>query len=147
MEGNSSSTAGVSAENLFTSSLLRLTAITSVGILIPAGSGLPATTKNYSEGSEKLAQVAQRGHGFSIPGNIQSQGGWVSEQPGLFEAGPAYHKLLDQMPLKIHSNPNYCMTILCFAEVKSLIVVRVVIIIVAKTSGVQHTVKHVINYF
>jgi len=28
-----------------------------------------------------LEQVAQRGSGGSIPGNIQSQVGWASEQP------------------------------------------------------------------
>ena len=37
----------------------------------------------YSEGGEKLAQVAQRGGRCPIPGNIQGQVGRGSEQPDL----------------------------------------------------------------
>jgi len=40
--------------------------------------------------SETLAQVAQRGSGGSIPGNIQGQVGWGSEEPGLVEDVPAH---------------------------------------------------------
>lgn len=40
--------------------ILKVTVITSVGVVIPSGSGLPATTRDYSEGGEKLAQVAER---------------------------------------------------------------------------------------
>jgi len=40
-------------------------------------------------GGETLAQVAQRGSGGSIPGNIQGQVGRDSEQPGLVEGIPA----------------------------------------------------------
>jgi len=39
----------------------------------------------YNEGGETLAQVAQRGSGGPIPGNIQGQVGRGSEQPGLVE--------------------------------------------------------------
>jgi len=37
-----------------------------------------------------LAQVAQRGGRCPIPGNIQGQVGWGSEQPGLVEDVPAH---------------------------------------------------------
>jgi len=36
-------------------------------------------------GGETLEHVAQRGSGGPIPGNIQGQVGWCSEQPGLVE--------------------------------------------------------------
>jgi len=39
----------------------------------------------YSEGGETLAQVAQRVGRCPIPGNIQGQVGWGSEQPDLVE--------------------------------------------------------------
>ena len=39
----------------------------------------------YSEGGGTPAQVAKRGGQCLIPGNIQSQVGWSSEQRGLFE--------------------------------------------------------------
>jgi len=39
---------------------------------------------------ETLAQVAQRGGGCPLPGNIQGQVGQGSEQPGLVEDGPAH---------------------------------------------------------
>jgi len=35
----------------------------------------------YNEGGETLSQVAQRGGRCPIPGNIQGQVGWGSEQP------------------------------------------------------------------
>jgi len=38
----------------------------------------------------ELAQVAQRGGGCPIPGNIQSQVGRGSEQPGVVEEVPAH---------------------------------------------------------
>jgi len=39
---------------------------------------------------ETLEQVAQRGSGGPIPGNIQGQVGQASEQPGLVEDVPAH---------------------------------------------------------
>jgi len=39
----------------------------------------------YHKASETLEQVAQRGSGGPIPGNIQGQVGWGSEQPDLVE--------------------------------------------------------------
>ena len=44
----------------------------------------------YSEGGETLAQVAQRGSGGPIPGNIQRQAGRGSEKPGLVQVVPAH---------------------------------------------------------
>jgi len=44
----------------------------------------------YREGVETLEQVAQRGSGGPIPGNIQGQIGRGSEQPGLVEDVPAH---------------------------------------------------------
>jgi len=41
-----------------------------------------------NEGSETLAQVAQRSCGFPLPGNIQGQVGWGSEQADLVEDVP-----------------------------------------------------------
>lgn len=38
----------------------------------------------------KLAQVAQRGGRCPIPGNIQGQAGWGSEQSGLVQDAPAH---------------------------------------------------------
>ena len=43
----------------------------------------------YKEGDETLAQVAQRGGRCPIPGSIQGQVGWGSEQPDLVEDVPA----------------------------------------------------------
>jgi len=44
----------------------------------------------YNENGETLEQVAQRGSGGSIPGNIQGHVGCGSEQPGLVEDVPAH---------------------------------------------------------
>ena len=44
----------------------------------------------YNEGGETLEQVAQRGNGGPIPGNIQGHIGWGSEQRGLVEKVPAH---------------------------------------------------------
>ena len=44
----------------------------------------------YNESGETLAQVPQRGGRCPIPGNIQGQVGWGSEQPGLVEGVPAH---------------------------------------------------------
>ena len=41
-------------------------------------------------GGEILAQIAQRGSGGPIPGNIQGQVGWGYEQPGLVADVPAH---------------------------------------------------------
>jgi len=46
----------------------------------------------YDEGGETLAQVAQRGGRFPIPGNIQGQVGWGSELPDLVVDDTAYCK-------------------------------------------------------
>jgi len=42
------------------------------------------------EGGETLERVAHRGSGGPIPGNVQGQVGWISEQPGLAEDVPAH---------------------------------------------------------
>lgn len=39
--------------------------------------------KIYSEGSEMLAQAAQRGCGCLIPGGIQGQVGWIPAPPDV----------------------------------------------------------------
>jgi len=44
----------------------------------------------YNKGDETLEQIAQRSSGGPIPGNIQGQVGWRSEQPGLAEDIPAH---------------------------------------------------------
>ncbi|KAK4822058.1 hypothetical protein QYF61_008867, partial [Mycteria americana] len=57
----------------------------------------------YNEGGEALAQVAQRGGRCPIPGNIQGQVGWGSEQPDLVEDVPAYcREGWTRWPLKGH---------------------------------------------
>ena len=43
----------------------------------------------YNGGGETLAQVAQRGSGGPVPGNVQGQVGWHSEHLGLVEDIPA----------------------------------------------------------
>ena len=44
----------------------------------------------YDEGSETLEEVAQRCGRCPIPGNIQGQVGWGSEQPHLVEDVPIH---------------------------------------------------------
>jgi len=44
----------------------------------------------YSESGETMEQVAQRGGGCPIPGNIKGQVGWGSEQPDLVKDVPAH---------------------------------------------------------
>jgi len=44
----------------------------------------------YHKGGETVEQVAQRGSGGPISGNIQGQVGWGSDQPDLVEDIPAY---------------------------------------------------------
>ena len=46
----------------------------------------------YNEGGETLEQVAQRDGRYPIPGNIQGQFGWSSEQPDLAEDVPAHYR-------------------------------------------------------
>ena len=53
---------------------------------LPALLGL----SSYGEGGETLEQVAQRGGRCPIPGKIQGQVGWGSEQPDLVEDVPAH---------------------------------------------------------
>jgi len=48
----------------------------------------------YNEGGETLAQVAQRGGGCSIPGNIPGRVGRGSEPPDLVEDVPLKMSLL-----------------------------------------------------
>ena len=43
-----------------------------------------------NEGGETLEQVAQRSCGCPLPGIVQGQVGWSSEQPGLVEGVPAH---------------------------------------------------------
>jgi len=43
----------------------------------------------YSEGGEALAQVAHRICGCPLPGSVQGQVGWGSDQPGLVEGVPS----------------------------------------------------------
>jgi len=54
-----------------------------------------------------LEQIPQRSCGSPIPGNIQGQVGWGSEQPGLVEDVPAHCRLEARLPLKIPSNPKH----------------------------------------
>jgi len=49
----------------------------------------------YNQSGETLEQVAQRGGRHLIPGNIQRQVGWGSEQPHLVEDVPAHCRRLD----------------------------------------------------
>jgi len=43
-------------------------------------------------GDEALAQVTQRSCGCPLPGSVQGQVGWGSEQPGLVDGVPAHGK-------------------------------------------------------
>jgi len=52
------------------------------------------------EGGETLAQVAQRGGGCPIRGNVQGQVGWGSEQPDPAEDVPAHGRGLGWMDFK-----------------------------------------------
>lgn len=61
-----------------------------------------------NKGSETLARVAQGGGGFSIPGNIQGQVGWGTEQPGLL-GGVSLHGGWMRRPKKVPSNPTHPM--------------------------------------
>jgi len=47
-----------------------------------------------------LEQVAQRGGRYPIPGNIQGQAEWGSEQPDPVEDGSVIAGVLDQMAFK-----------------------------------------------
>jgi len=44
----------------------------------------------YNEGGETLERFSQRGGRYSIPGNIQGQFGWGSEQLNVVEDDPAH---------------------------------------------------------
>jgi len=46
--------------------------------------------KKFREGGETLEQVAQRSCGCPLPGSVQGQVGWSSEQSGLVEDVPAH---------------------------------------------------------
>jgi len=46
----------------------------------------------HSEGDDTLEQVARGGCGFPIPGDIQSQAGCASGQPGLVTGDPAHSR-------------------------------------------------------
>ena len=49
----------------------------------------------YCEGGEPLEQDAQRNYGYPIPGSVQGQVQWSSEQPDLVEGVPAHGKGLE----------------------------------------------------
>jgi len=44
----------------------------------------------YNEGGETVERIAWRGSGGPVPGNIQGQVGWGSEQPDLVGDVPAH---------------------------------------------------------
>jgi len=46
--------------------------------------------RNHNSHSETLEQVARRSGGSPLPGSVQGQVGWSSEQPGLVEDVPAH---------------------------------------------------------
>jgi len=48
----------------------------------------------YHEGAETLEEIAQRGSGGPIPGNIPGQVGQGSEQPDLVEDVPAHCRVV-----------------------------------------------------
>jgi len=62
------------------------------GFKLKEGRFRPDIRKNFfhDEGDEALAQVAQRGGGGPIPGNIQGHVGQGSEQPILAEDVPSH---------------------------------------------------------
>jgi len=47
-------------------------------------------SRGAREGGETLEQAAQRSCGCPLPGIVQGQVGWSSEQPGLVEDVPAH---------------------------------------------------------
>jgi len=49
----------------------------------------------HHEGGETLAQVAQRSCGCLLPGSVQGQVGWSSEQPSLEEDVPADGRVVE----------------------------------------------------
>lgn len=49
----------------------------------------------YSGRGGALQQAAQRSHGCSIPGEIQSQGGWDPWQPELVSSNSAHGRGLE----------------------------------------------------
>jgi len=62
----------------------------------------------YDEGGETLAQVSQRGGGCPIPGDIQGQVGWGSEQSDLVvDVPPHCRGGWITWPLKVPSKTNY----------------------------------------
>ena len=64
----------------------------------------------YSKDSEALAQVAQRGGGCPIPGDIEGQAGWGSEQPDVAADVPIHCQgIWTRQPLRVPSNSNNSM--------------------------------------
>jgi len=53
-----------------------------------------------------LEQVAQKDCGCPLPGDIQGQAGWGSEQRGLEGDVPAYRSVLELDGLKGHFQPK-----------------------------------------
>ena len=53
----------------------------------------------YYEDGEALEQVAQRSCGCPIPGGVQGQDGWSSEQPKIVKGVPAHGRGLDKLHL------------------------------------------------
>ena len=60
----------------------------------------------YHESGETLEQIVQRSTGGLIPGNIQGQVGWNSDQPGLVEDIPAHCRGLGYMTSKSSFQPK-----------------------------------------
>ena len=54
----------------------------------------------FSEDGETVDQVAKRGGGCLIPGSIQGQVGWGSEQPDLVEDVPAHGRVVGLADLR-----------------------------------------------
>jgi len=75
-----------------TNILARPVAIGQDGFQLKVGRFRVDTRKTifYNGGGETLDQVAHRGGGCPIPGNIQGQAEWGSEQPDLVEGVPAH---------------------------------------------------------
>lgn len=69
---------------------------------------LDIKNKSFMMRMVELGQVAQRDGGCLIPGNIQCQTRWDSEQPGLVEDVPdCCRRCWTRRPLKAPSNQKY----------------------------------------
>ena len=52
-------------------------------------------TTEQTGAADGIVLVAQRGGGCPVPGNVQGQVGWSSEQPGLVETVPTHGRGLE----------------------------------------------------